>query len=120
VSIPCDNCGKPAEYAADEGNGNYCSYWCNLCIELRCPDGISLQDVHRLDQRRLADRFQAAAGSATPTDLRSVDDLLTPSERDELRADLTEMARLRRRAEAEARDITLGTAAGSATPEKDT
>lgn len=39
--------------------------------------------------------------------LRSIDDLLTPEERASLQADLAEMARLRRRAYDEARNIAM-------------
>lgn len=36
----CDNCGDLAVYAVNEGDGNYCSYACEACIELRMPDGF--------------------------------------------------------------------------------
>jgi len=49
-----------------------------------------------------------------PSGLSCVDDLLTDEEKADLRRDLAEMARLRRRAEAESRDIVLGDAVGSA------
>jgi|GEM_PF-4050040 len=48
--IVCDNCGVRAVFLIGDGNGNYCSYTCNLCIELRFPDGIDGRDVHRLWQ----------------------------------------------------------------------
>ena len=40
AELLCDNCGAPARYSRDEGDGNYCSYWCDLCIELVDPDGV--------------------------------------------------------------------------------
>lgn len=49
-----------------------------------------------------------AADTPEATRLNSIDDLLTEQERQELYADLAEIARLRRRAEAEARNIVLG------------
>lgn len=43
-----------------------------------------------------------------PSSLRSLDDLLTPEDRERLQRDLSEMARKRRRAEAEAAWIPMG------------
>jgi hypothetical protein len=44
----------------------------------------------------------------TPKPVQSIDDLLTPEQREKLHADLMEMAKLRRQAEAAALNVMVG------------
>jgi hypothetical protein len=45
----CDNCGNPATWSVDEGDGNYCSYACDNCLELRFPDWPAKTAYKRLN-----------------------------------------------------------------------